>query len=128
MTRASQGSPDRVMSGLGGTGTGTIFAGGGLQVGPETTIGRVLLLISPATSVVAGSLLFYLHVSVNRWLEDREARRARMTLERALDNPQVPEVDKEEFRQLLVGFERDRITRELKRVGAVGTVPEPSRD
>jgi hypothetical protein len=119
--------PDRVISGLGGTGTGTMMAGGGLQAGPETTLGKVLLLMSPATSVVAGSLLLYLHMTVNRWLEDREADRARGKLRRALDDPHVPEPDKEEFRRLLAGFERSQIERELERVRAIGRVPDQAQ-
>ena len=63
----------RVIAGVGGTSTGTMLVGGGLLAGPETTIGKILLLLSPATSILAGSLFFYLHMSINRWLEDREA-------------------------------------------------------
>src|SRR4051812_17270270 len=96
---AGHGEPDRLASGVGGTGAGTAVAGSGLVVGPETTIGKVLLLISPATSVVAGTLLFYAHMNLRRWLEDREADRARARLREALDNPNVPEAKKALFRE-----------------------------
>jgi hypothetical protein len=65
--------PDRFISGLGGTGSGTGLVRAGLLLGPETTVGKILLFISPVTSVIAGSTLYYLHVSLNRWFESRPA-------------------------------------------------------
>ncbi len=112
--------PDRVVAGVGGAGTGTATAGGGLIVGPETTLGKVLLLASPAMTAVMTSALYYLHVSINRWFEDREAARARLTLQRAIANPDIPEPDKQEFREQLASFERTRIVRGIERVEAVG--------
>jgi len=83
-----------------------------------------MLLASPLTSLLAGTLLFYFHVNVNRWLEDREAKRARGILDEALDDDHVPDDVKDDFRQLLAGHHRDRIMRELERVTAVGDVPK----
>jgi hypothetical protein len=123
---AEDKDPGRVVAGVGGTSTGTAVVGLGLLSGPETTLGRVLLLASPATSVVTGSLFYYLHLTLNRWLEDREATRARETLKRALDDPDVPDDDKVEFRKLLANHHRGRILRQFARVDALGDVPERS--
>lgn len=120
--------PDRALSCLGAGGTGTILAGAGLQAGSDTTLGKVLLLASPATSVAAASALFLWHMMINRWLEDREAERARTIIARALDDPHVPASEKRDFRRLLARFERDQIERELRRVTAVagyGITPKP---
>lgn len=114
----ARGLPDRVLSCVGGSGTGTMLAGTGLQAGPDTTLGTLLLLASPATSVLAAGALFYLHLMVNRWIEDREAERARAMLARAIDDPHVLESEKEDFRRLLARFERDQIEHELRRVQA----------
>jgi hypothetical protein len=114
-----------VASGVGGTGAGTAVAGGGLLVGPDTTFGKVLLLLSPATSVLAGTLLFYAHMNLRRWLEDREADRARGRLREALHDPDVPEDKKAAFRQLLGEFEHETITRGLERARNIGQVPPP---
>lgn len=127
MNKFADDDPGRAMSGIGGGSTGTAVAGAGLQVGPETTLGKILLLASPATSVVAGQLFFYLHVNVNRWLEDRQARRARSLLKQALDDPDVPDEVKREYRELLGGHYRDRITREMARVTAIGHIPDRSK-
>jgi hypothetical protein len=115
--------PDRFISGVGGTGSGTGLVGAGLLVGPDTTLGKILLLISPATSVIVGTTLYYLHVSLNRWLESRAAAAARQTLERAINNPLVPEEDKARFRNQLAIFEEGVIAREMERVRLIGTVP-----
>jgi hypothetical protein len=115
--------PDRFISGVGGTGSGTGLVGAGLLVGPDTTLGKILLLISPATSVIVGTTLYYLHVSLNRWLESRAAAAARPTLERAINNPLVPEEDKARFRNQLAIFEEGVIAREMERVRLIGTVP-----
>lgn len=112
--------PDRVVAGVGGAGTGTAAAGGGLLVGPETTLGKILLLASPATTAIVTSLLYYLHVWVNNWFEDRVAARARVALQRAIANPDIEETDKQEFRSQLASFERTRIVRGIERVEAVG--------
>jgi hypothetical protein len=79
---ASRKDPGRTMSGVGGTGSGTGLVGLGFGVGPDTTAGKLLMLVAPATSIVVGGGLFYLHVSVNRWMETRAAGSARATLER----------------------------------------------
>jgi hypothetical protein len=117
--------PDRVVSGVGGTGSGTGLAGAGLYgFGPETTLGKALILASPVTSVLAGSLLFYAHVSLSRWLENRAATRARKTIERAINNENLPEAERDKFRTDLAKFERGVVARELERVEAIGAVPE----
>jgi hypothetical protein len=121
----TSGAPDRVVAGVGGAGTGTAAAGGGLIVGPETTLGKILLLASPVMTAVVTSALYYLHVSVNRWFEDREASRARATLQKAIANPDIPDTDKEEFRELLANFERTQIVRVIERVEAVAESTSP---
>jgi hypothetical protein len=80
--------------------------GAGFEAGTDTTLGKILILISPATSVLVGSVVFYAHVSLNRWLESRAATRARKTLERAINNPNLPEDHKEDFRRQLAEFEQ----------------------
>jgi hypothetical protein len=97
-----------------------MVAGAGLGIGPDTTIGKVLLLMSPATSVVSGACLFFAHARVRRWLEDKEAEQARADLKMALEDPDVSEEDKQEFKRLLSGYHRDRIERQLRRVRSAG--------
>jgi hypothetical protein len=124
---ASRKDPGRTMSGVGGTGSGTGLVGLGFGVGPDTTAGKLLMLVAPATSIVVGGGLFYLHVSVNRWMETRAAGSARATLERAIKNPEIPEEDKKkEFRKQLAEFEKGVVARELERVEALGAVPKAS--
>lgn len=120
--------PDRMMSGLGGTGTGTGLAGVGLSIGADEALGQALLLVSPAAAIVCSGLLFYMHLAVHRWLEDREANRARATLKRALEDDDVPEADKEEFRSLLARHHRDRIARGFDRVNIVSRLADRQSD
>lgn len=83
-------------------------------------LGRVLLLASPALTAIVTGTFYYLHVAINRWFEDREAARARATLQKAIEDPNVPEKDKQEFRGLLADFERTQIVRDIERVRVVG--------
>lgn len=76
-------------------------------------------------SVVVTSGLYYMHLSVNRWLENRAADRARKTLDRAINSPNVPEAEKEKFRKQLAEFEQGVVARELERVQLVGSPPAP---
>jgi hypothetical protein len=116
--------PDRLISGIGGTGSGTGLVGAGLTVGPETNLGRILLFVSPVTSVVVGSVFFHLHMNLNRWFETRAAGRARRALEEAISSPHLPEEAKARFRLQLVQFEESVVARELERVRLISALPE----
>lgn len=125
MSGAQIDGPSRVPSGVGGTSAGVVLAGGGLEVGADTTVGKILLLLSPATSVVVGSLLFYLRIELGRYQEGRMVAKARRTLVDAIDNPRYTEPEREYFRKVLLQLDRTVVSRQLERVQAVGAVPDP---
>ena len=114
--------------GVTGTGVGTAQVGGGLEVGTDTTLGKILVLASPLTSVVVGGLTVYLQASWGRYLEARQAAKARKTLQRAIDNDRLPDADRERFRQLLADLEHGVVARDLERVGLVGTIGSGAAD
>lgn len=104
----------RVPAGISGTSAGTALSGGSLGVGPESTLGKVMLLVSPLTSVVVGSLFFYLQAELARYLEARMVSKARTTVENALDNPRYTETEHEHFRGVLLDVDTLAITRRLE--------------
>jgi hypothetical protein len=77
-------------------------------------------------AVIASSMIFYMHVSLQRWLEVRAAKRARQTLRTAIDDPRMPETQKNNFRDQLAEFEQGVVARDLERVKLIGSCQPPA--
>jgi hypothetical protein len=90
----------------------------------ESTLGKVMLLLSPLTSVVVGSLFFYLQAGFARYLEARRVAKARTTVESALDNPRYTETEREHFREVLLRVDTLAIARRLEWIRDRVRVPE----
>jgi hypothetical protein len=116
---------ERVAGNVTTAGTGTFVAGIGLLIGADTTGGQVVLVLAPALSVVLGWGVVYVRVSAARFLEERQAKHARQTLERAIANAGTSEERRARLRSRLEHLEDGLIDRALERVTVVAETPTP---
>lgn len=104
----------RASGGLIGIGS----AGGGLTIGPETLLGKVLILASPLTSVFVDYAVIQGSASMRQWDQQRPIRQARRTLRRAIKDPHAPEERKALYRQQLADLHDVAIAEQLARLAA----------
>ena len=104
----------RASGGLVGLGS----AGGGLTIGPETALGKVLILASPLTSVFVDYAVVQGSASVRRWDEQRPIRQARRTLKKAINDRDTPEERRAVYREQLADLHDVAIGEELARLAA----------
>jgi hypothetical protein len=102
----------RASGGLIGLGS----AGGGLTVGPETLLGKILILASPITSVLIDYAVIQGRASMRQWEQQRPIRQARKTLKRAIEDPHTPEERKAIYRQQLADLHDVAIAQQLARL------------
>ena len=104
----------RASGGLVGLGS----AGGGLTIGPETTLGKVLILASPVTSVLVDYTVIQGRQWLARWEQQRPIRIARRTLKTAIKDPDTPENRKALYREKLADLHDHAIAQQLQQLTA----------
>lgn len=109
----------------GGALTGLGSASGGLTVGPETTLGKLLILASPLTTLLADYAVVQGREALARWEERRPFRRARKTLKRGIKDPDTPEARKAIYREQLADLRDVEINQHL---AAIVVAAEPTQD
>ena len=102
----------RASGGLIGVGSAT----GGLVVGPETLLGKILIIASPVTSVSIDYAVIRGRATLERWEEDEPIRRLRRRLKRAIRDRHTPEDRKVLYRRQLADLHDAAIAREFARI------------
>ncbi len=103
----------------GGALTGLGSAGGGLTIGPETLLGKLLILASPFTTVLVDYAVIQGQAALERWENDRPIRRARRTLKRAIKDQHMPEQRRALYREQLADLQDAEVAQQLAGV-AIG--------
>ncbi|MEU6741562.1 hypothetical protein [Streptosporangium sandarakinum] len=90
------------------------------SIGSDTTLGALILYLTPAASFVIGSALYYMQVQASRYMERRLVKNAMKTLQAQLDNPLTSEEHKARIRKLLEEAERHVANAEVQRIKQLG--------
>jgi hypothetical protein len=111
----------------GGVLTGLGSAGGGLAIGPDTVIGKVLILVSPIASVVVDYAVIQIRASLERWEALRPVRQARRTLKAGIKDSDIPEDRKVVYRERLADLKEAQVDWQLDQLAAAGITVVPIR-
>lgn len=108
----------RASGGLVGLGS----AGSGLTVGPETNLGKILILASPITSQLVDYAVIRGGSALRYRRQQRNIRQARQTLQEGIDDPETTDEQRDEYKRMraeLMGREIARsVARALDDLGA----------
>ena len=101
----------RASGGLVGLGS----AGSGLTVGPETLLGKILILASPVTSVLVDYAVIHGSATLRHRSQQRLIRQARRTLEEGIKAPETTDERRDEYQHILAELKDREIARSVAR-------------
>jgi hypothetical protein len=116
--------PNRAKATVGGVGSGTGLVAIANAIGPTTTMGAILLYLSPSVAYITGAVLYYIDVQTSRFLQRRMVNSARKTLTRQMQDPAMSTQYKARIRRKLEELEETVADAEVARVKSMGELPE----
>lgn len=82
-------------------------------MGPETLLGKALILASPFTTVLVDYALSQARASLDRWESARPLRRARRTLQKGIKDPHIPDERRQVYRAQLADLRDAEVAQQL---------------